>query len=224
MDFSLSKVPSISFKIIIWVVVIGLSGYFFIESTFPYVSGNLSERKLAMQGWLVLDLLGGGCVLFLGPLLLWKWFRNNYLWIHRRIGKIYLIGTLLAAALVFVILANDYPLPGAVPSLIVLAVLWAFMAIAAWVAIRRKDLHNHRCFVIRSYVLGLAFVFIRIFDRLEESGFSALPFIEDVTMRYTLYEWMCWVFPLVIIELWLSWLPALKSKSYENRFNSNKVI
>lgn len=64
MDFSLSKVPSISFKIIIWVVVIGLSGYFFIESTFPYVSGNLSERKLAMQGWLVLDLLGGGCVLF----------------------------------------------------------------------------------------------------------------------------------------------------------------
>ena len=87
------------------------------------------------------------------------------------------------------------------------------MAVAAWVAIRRKDIRNHRCFVIRSYALGLAFVFIRILDRLEEFGYSVLSFIEDITMRYTLYEWMCWVFPLVIIELWLSWLPALKRSS-----------
>ena len=213
MDLSLNRVPSTFFKIAIWTVIIGLSVYFFIEGVFPYFSGDLPERKLAIQGWLVLHLIGGACSLFLGPFLLWKWFRNKYLWLHRRMGKGYILGTLVSAVLACRFMINDYQLPGAVPSLFVLAGLWAFMAVAAWVAIRRKDIRNHRCFVIRSYALGLAFVFIRILDRLEEFGYSVLSFIEDITMRYTLYEWMCWVFPLVIIELWLSWLPALKRSS-----------
>jgi uncharacterized membrane protein len=164
---------------------------------------------------LVLHLSGATCALFLRPLLLWDWFRKRYLQLHRFMGKVYLIGTLLAAVLVFRLLAKDYPLPGAVASLFVLAVLWAFMAVAAWVAIRRKDIRNHRCFVIRSYVLALVCVFIRILNRLDENGFSLFPLIEDETMRFTLYEWMCWVFPLVITELWLSWLPALRGNRYK---------
>lgn len=200
-------------KIFGWGIVILLSIHFFWESVAPYYFRTIEPRKAAIEPWLVTHFLGAFCTLFLGPFQFWPAFRKKYLNLHRAFGKIYIVGSLLGASTVFYLLFNGYPLTGGIPSLFVLAILWMFMTVAAWICIKRRDIANHKQFMIRSYVLGLAFIFIRVFNRLDEYGFNLFPYIEDGLMRYTLYEWMCWIYPLVITEMILVWWPMVKSRS-----------
>jgi uncharacterized membrane protein len=203
-------------KISGWTLLILLSLYFYLESVAPYFFRILEPRKLAIEPWLIAHFSGAFCVLFIGPIQLWPRFRKKYPSTHRTLGKVYIAGSLLGASTVFYLLFNGYPLPGGIPSLFVLAMLWMFVTLAAWVCIRKGDIDNHRRFMIRSYVFGLAFVLIRVFNRLDAFGFPAFPFIEDEMMRYTLYEWICWVYPLVITEMVLVWWPAVKLKMIKN--------
>ncbi|MEO0555695.1 MAG: DUF2306 domain-containing protein [Bacteroidota bacterium] len=200
-------------RVSIWVVVILLSTYFYLESVAPYFLRTIEPRKLAIEPWLITHFAGAFCTLFLGPLQFWPKLRRKYPVVHRALGKIYIVGTLLGASTVFYLLFNGYPLPGGIPSLFVLALLWIFVTSAAWICIKNRDIDNHRKFMIRSYVFGLAFVFIRVFNRLDEFGHPLFPFIKDETMRYTLYEWICWVLPLVILEMTFVWWPLLSKKS-----------
>ena len=200
-------------KIVLWFIVFALSGWFYFESVEPYFSDDLAPRKVAIKPWLVTHFIGAFCTLFLGPFQFWPGFRKKYLSLHRTMGKIFIVGSLLGASTVFYLLFNGYTLTGGIPSLFVLAILWIFMTVAAWVCIRKGDIVNHKNFMIRSYVLGLAFIFIRVFNRLDEFGYNLFPFIEDGFMRYTLYEWMCWIYPLVITEMILVWFPAVRNKS-----------
>jgi hypothetical protein len=62
--------------------------------------------------------------------------------------------------------------------------------------------------MIRSYVLMCAFVVIRVTD------FVPLPFLAaDEEARRALFEWLCWVVPLLVTEAWLSWAPAIRKAS-----------
>jgi len=196
-------------KISGWILILLLSLHFYIESVAPYFLRMLEPRKLAIEPWLIAHFAGAFCTLFIGPIQFWSKIRKKYPSTHRALGKIYIGGTLIGACTVFYLLFSGYPLPGGIPSLFVLAMLWVFMTVSAWVCIRKRDIENHRKFMIRSYVLGLAFILIRVFNRLDALGFPAFPFIEDEMMRYTLYEWICWVYPLVIIEFVFVWKPEL---------------
>lgn len=58
---------------------------------------------------------------------------------------------------------------------------------------------------LRSYVLICAFVVIRLTD------FVPLPLpVEDEEARRSVFEWLCWVVPLLTTEIWLSWRPAVR--------------
>jgi len=195
-----------------WTILILLSTYFYLESVGPYIIRTIEPRKIAIEPWLVAHFAGAFCSLFIGPFQFWPKIRKKYPATHRTLGKVYIVGSLIGASTVFYLLFNGYPLPGGIPSLFVLAILWLFMLTAAWICIKNRDIDNHRRFMIRSYVLALAFVFIRLFNRLDAFGFSVFPFIEDPLMRYTLYEWICWVYPLIITEVIFVWGPAVSPK------------
>jgi len=192
-----------------WTLLILLSTYFYLESVGPYIIRTIEPRKVAIEPWLVAHFAGAFCTLFIGPIQFWPKIRKKYPATHRTLGKIYIAGTLIGASTVFYLLFNGYPLSGGIPSLFVLAFLWIFMTVSAWICIKNRDIKNHRKFMIRSYVLGLAFVFIRLLNRFDEFGFPAFPFIEDPMMRYTLYEWICWIYPLVITEMIFVWWPKV---------------
>ncbi|MEP1921858.1 MAG: DUF2306 domain-containing protein [Ekhidna sp.] len=193
-----------------WVLLILLSAYFFYESVVPYIVDDLAPRKAKIKPFLIAHFVGVFCTIFLGPIQFWPTFRKRYLHLHRLFGKAYIIGSLIGALMVFYLLFNGYPLMGAIPSLFVLACLWIFVLVAAWYCIKKMDIKNHQHFMIRSYVLGLAFVFIRLLNRLERLDFNPFSFIPDAVMRDTLYEWMCWIFPLLITEIVLVWWPAIR--------------
>jgi uncharacterized membrane protein YozB (DUF420 family) len=67
--------------------------------------------------------------------------------------------------------------------------LWIFMTSAAWISIMKMNIQAHRLFLIRSYTLTLAFVFLRIlYDLVYKYNF--LSFIENEDVKDATYEWM----------------------------------
>jgi hypothetical protein len=194
-------------QILFWSSVLLLCSWFFFENTSAYYTGSLEPRKAGEKWWLVVHFTGAACTMFLGPLQFWKYFRNRFRTWHRLAGKFYIGGSIISALMVFYLLSN-YPLPGAVPSLGFLAVIWLFTTVAAFWFATRKSFKLHKEFMIRSYVCSLAFVFIRILPYINEYT-GLFNFIEDGEMQGTVYEWICWVYPLVITEFLLVWWPSI---------------
>ena len=73
----------------------------------------------------------------------------------------------------------------------------------------RSNLAAHRLFMIRSYGLALVLVWLRLMFDLQDWLFF---YVQDEAMRDATREWASWVVPLLVLELWLSWLPALGTR------------
>ena len=83
------------------------------------------------------------------------------------LGKIYIIGSLLGG-FTALYLGFTQPYQGSIVPVILLALVWLFCTTAAWVTIVRKNVQAHRLFMIRSYVLALTFVSLRILSDMVE--------------------------------------------------------
>ncbi|MDB5200934.1 MAG: hypothetical protein JWQ27_343 [Ferruginibacter sp.] len=190
-----------------WTLLLLASVYFYVSNIGPYFSNTLPKRLAAEKYWLVVHFTGAGCTLFLGPIQFWNYFRIRFRRWHRLLGKIYIGGSIVSALMVFYLLSN-YPLPGSVPSLAFLAVIWLFTTITVFWFAFKKNFRLHRQFMIRSYVCSLAFLFIRLLPYLNEYT-GIFNFIKDEEMKGTVYEWICWVYPLLLTEFLLIWWPSI---------------
>lgn len=63
--------------------------------------------------------------------------------------------------------------------------------------------------MIRSYGLALVLVWLRVMYDLQGWLFF---YHRDETMRDATREWASWVVPLLVLELWLSWVPLLRAQ------------
>lgn len=204
--------------ILFWIVVIAISTYYFYNDVIHYVTGDLIPRKEERKWWLIVHFLGAACTLFLGPLQFWTYFRNRYRKWHRTAGKFYIGGSIVSALIVFYLLPYD-PLTGSVPSLGLLALIWLFTTIAAfWLAIHKR-FNLHKQFMIRSYVCAAAFIFIRLLPDIN-SYTGIFNFIKNEETRDTVYEWICWVYPLMITEFILIWWPSIRMESRKSKATS----
>lgn len=197
-----------------WIVIISVSVAFYYTSVLPYVTGTLEPRKEAEKWWLITHFISAACTLFLGPLQFWPAFQNRFYGWHRTAGKCYIAGSVISACTVFIILLN-YPLPGSIPSLGLLALIWIFTTLAAYWFALKKNYKQHKAFMVRSYVCGIAFVIIRLFPLVDERT-GAFSFMVNEEVRFTVYEWMCWIYPFVLTELALSWIPEIKKVKHRS--------
>ncbi|WP_108424217.1 DUF2306 domain-containing protein [Flagellimonas amoyensis] len=192
---------------IFWVVVALLSAYYLyrgIKFRF-FTEGNLSEKAL----WFYFHLATAIAPLVLGPFQFWTRLRLKSPSIHRTLGKLYLIGSVLGGVTALY-LGITIDLEGSKVPLFLLSSTWLFMTIAAWITIRNKNIEGHRQFVIRSYALALVFVFLRLIGDIPQDRlffFIASPEIRDTTL-----EWLSWIIPLLTIELIFSWIPLMRKK------------
>ena len=188
-----------------WAVVVATAVYFVQQSALRYT--DYTEKTYGqfwnLRLWLIPHILGAGPALLLGPLQFSSGLRRRWPMAHRVLGRVYVFGGLVAAVAAFRLALASRCQP-CIPPLTLLALLWfSTTAIALWMA-RRRAFTAHRQFVIRSYVLMCAFVIIRLIDDVP------LPLaIEDRHTRRSVFEWLCWVVPLLVTEMWLSWRPAL---------------
>jgi len=101
-------------------------------------------------------------------------------------------------------------LPGSRLPLGLFACLWCLFSIASWVCARRKDFVNHRKFAIRSFAIGLAFVWARL---ITDASDILLAFMATDDLREASKEWLCFTTPLLVVETWLSWWPAVRGRA-----------
>ncbi|MBC7849398.1 MAG: DUF2306 domain-containing protein [Chitinophagaceae bacterium] len=201
-----------SFWFLFWSFIIGLSVFFYVTTildySYGYIPENFKRGFWDSKIWFICHIVGASAALLLGPLQFWPKFRTRFIRYHRAAGKIFIFGSLLAAVGAFRINLM-YDCVACRYSLGILSVIWFFVTAAAWWAIKNKNVKAHRQFMIRSYTASLAFVFIRISSILP---FNPYPFIDDRTQQRITSEWLCWVIPFMVIELYMVWLPSLRKR------------
>ena len=190
-----------------WLVIALLSAYYLyrgIKFRF-FTDGNLTSKAV----WYYSHLATAIAPLLIGPFQFWTWLRVNHLPIHRTMGKIYIIGSILGGLTAFY-LGLTIDLDGSIVPLLLLSTTWLFMTISAWVTVRQGNIIAHRLFVIRSYGLALVFVFLRLIGDIPQD--KLFFFIDSPEIRDATLEWVSWIIPLLIIELIFSWIPLMKRK------------
>lgn len=194
--------------IISWIVIIGLSIFFFLENVVVYLTGFKSNTFISNPLWVGLHLIGGTLALFFGPIQFSKWIRSKYLSFHQLTGKFYILGAFIAgiSALRLSLISTCSPCR---VSLFILAVLVIATTFSAWWAVKNKNVTAHRQFMMRSYICVFSFVAVRV------GALISLEFlfgqIDDPTFNRTVNEYFFSFVPLIIGEIFMIWLPTLKN-------------
>jgi hypothetical protein len=176
------------------------------------------DRRLGMLGHVV----GGTIALFTGPLLIWLGETRQWLHLHRRLGFVYLVGAAITCVSAFY-LSFTTPIGFLFASgLFGMALACTTSTGLAFLAIQRRNIPQHREWMIRSCVTVFAFVFFRfIFAVLEATGVGApqaatagtstqaagiAALAADVkTLRASFAAWSSWSIPLLVTEVLLQW-------------------
>jgi Predicted membrane protein (DUF2306) len=127
---------------------------------------------------------------------------------HRAIGKGYVIGACGAAILAIYLGAIVGEYEGSRLSIALTGLLWLFFTLAAWRCAIAKNFATHRAFMIRSYTMALVLVWLRLLYDWQDLLFF---YVTNPDMRDATREWASWVVPLLVVELWLAWVPALRA-------------
>ena len=184
------------------VVITLLAVYFFAEYALRYFSWNEAsygpyywEKRVALG----FHLFGGSLALFTGIPQLWMGFRNRYMQLHRWTGRLYVFGVLVGSIGAFLMATSEQQSLGFgfAFALFALGIAWVVSTGAAFVAILQRRVRLHREWMIRSYIVTLAFVSFRILS-------DFVPYQEwglDVADYNTAMMWSCWVFPLMLAEV-----------------------
>lgn len=170
-----------------------------------FTDGNLDKKAV----WYYAHLVTAVAPLLLGPFQFWTWLRLKRAIVHRTLGKIYMVGSLLGGLTAFY-LSITIDLQGSIVPLVLLSTIWLFMTVSAWVAIKNGNIAAHRLFMIRSYALAMVFVFLRLVGDLPQD--KLFYFIDSPDLRDTTLEWASWVIPLLTIEIVFAWIPSLRQR------------
>lgn len=160
---------------------------------------------------LVVHMIGGVAVLAVAPFQFLAPVRNRWRRLHRVMGYVFLGGSAVAIGGYLALM------PGMAGDIIWLSqftaiVLWALAAITAYVSIRKGRVLAHRHNMARAFALAAYFVIVRMIDRF---GMEALrPFASGDEARFVHSDWLAWVVPLVLVEIWFAreWYRLLDRK------------
>ncbi len=142
---------------------------------------------------------GAMFALLLGPWQFSTRLRASRPVLHRWIGRVYLgIGVLIGGLAGLYMAFHAFGGIVAQSGFGILAVLWLYTGLRAYLAIRAVDVTSHRRWMVRNFALSFAAVTLRIW--LPGSVASGVAF----EVAYPVIAWACWVPNLLVAELWLN--------------------
>jgi uncharacterized membrane protein len=195
-------------KQLCWVVIVGLTLYFIVAHIIGYSTNGIPEHfgatLMNAKIWFYLHMAGGAMAILLGPLQFWKAFRIKYTQLHRTLGKIYIIGSIISV-ICLVRIFPEFGWTPTAPSQITVTALWLLSTIAAWWTIKRKNIKAHRQFMARSYLFAFYFVAVRTIDFLGQRFFD---YTHEDNVWLANSDWFTWVVPFIILEMYQSWWPV----------------
>lgn len=133
--------------------------------------------------------------LVIGPFQFSANRRKNHPGFHRWLGRIYLAIGVLVGGLAGLYM-SQYAFGGSIAKLgfAMLAVLWIYTGLRAYLAIRQGHIEEHRKWMVRNFSLTFAAVTLRLY-----LPFSAVVGIE-FAVAYPFITWLCWVPNLIFAE------------------------
>ena len=153
----------------------------------------------------------GAIALLTSCLQVWPWFRHRYRAAHRVVGRVYVFGGVLPAALMALPIAAMSPFgPVARTSNVLLALLWLACTLTAYRMARRYDYAAHRRWMIRSFALTAsiitnrawgAAVYLALAPQLDSTFGGNEQIFTWIVAGLT--TWLGWVLPLLFAEWWL---------------------
>jgi hypothetical protein len=194
----------------LWLATLALLGFYYLYRAVDYRflhEGMLGPTLLNKQLWYISHAALALPVVFGAPLQFVPRLRQRAPQVHRWIGRAYVLGA-SGAALLAIYLGATIEYEGSVLSVVLTGMLWLFFTLAAWRCAVAKNFVAHRAFMIRSYTVALVLVWLRVMYDFQDQLFF---YVQDADMRDATREWASWIVPLLIVELWLSWLPQLRS-------------
>lgn len=185
----------------LYFLALGVAGYAVVSyGFFPLGSRVHPDMKAVFEAHSIgiyTHIFASIVALVLGPFQFSRALRQKYTVVHRWSGRIYLLAGVLVGGAAGLYMAQ-FAYGGVVSraGFTLLALGWLATGVMAYLAIRRRDVLNHRRWMIRNYALTFAAVTLRIYLGL---FFAAGVKFEDF---YPLVAWLCWV-PNLLLAEWL---------------------
>lgn len=200
-----TALPPRPLKVLLLLILVSLSAWFLWEELHYAITRDRSGESAFRTGALIVHLAFAAPLLLLPPLQFSRRVRLRWPQWHRRMGRAYLVASLIAGSLA-IYLGLTFDLIGRRVPVVLFAILWVAFSAAAWWCARHRVFAAHERFVVRSYTIAVAFVIVRVMGQAEDVLF---PFMPDPQLRGVTREWLCFVVPLLAVEAWYSWWPAL---------------
>lgn len=191
-------VPWLRFWILIGVLILA---YFFIASALPYLilDENALEKFDGRRAWIVAHVFTASIPLMVGPFQIWMGVKGKWPAIHRKLGMAYIVSIAISACTAFYLALNIDGPWGEGAGLFGAGVLWLITTSMAYIAVRRHEYSKHMEWMIRSYVVTLAFVFFRFMIIVGKS--IKIGSFDD---RLAFAAWTSWLVPLLVAEVIIS--------------------
>ena len=189
-------------RIATFLLIGGFAVFFYFEYATRYF--DWSPDSYGAYYWnkrvpLAFHLIGGSVALAAGLPQFWMGLRNRFMNVHRWTGRFYVLGVVVGSIGAFLMATAPEQILGFgfAFSLFALGIAWVVTTGAAYFAILRRKIKLHKEWMIRSYIVTLAFVTFRILV-------DYVPY-ESWGLEHADYNtammWSCWVFPLLIAEV-----------------------
>ncbi|HXH82751.1 MAG TPA: DUF2306 domain-containing protein [Candidatus Tectomicrobia bacterium] len=170
---------------------------FLVAFAVPYVVPDAARAAFyaSRRGWLLLHIAAGAAALLAGPVQLWLGLAGRHLALHRQLGRAYASSVAVGAvAALYLAFHTTFGWVFGM-GLTGLAIAWIVTTGLAVAAIRRGQVHQHREWMIRSYVVTFAFVTFRLFvGVLQAAG------VGTQLEQFAAASWFCWAVPLLVTE------------------------
>jgi hypothetical protein len=163
----------------------------------PYFT--LNEERFAgywpHRWWLLVHIAAGIVATFTGPVQLWLGLNDRRMTTHRTLGVVYMASIAIGAPTGLYLAFNTEHGVVAGAGLAGLSVAWALTTGMAYLAVRRHLYDQHKEWMIRSFVVTLAFVNARL-----GVGFGMAAGITDFDTAFAMAIWASWSVPLLATE------------------------
>lgn len=181
-----------------WAVILGLGAFFLQKYAFHYfvfTPESYGTYFWPRISWVVPHVASGLLAVVIGPLQFWPKIRRDYLQFHRIAGRVYVVAVLIGSMAAFGLAAKIDNGSAYSLGLAGLAIAWLTTTTMAFVAIRRKNLEQHKQWMVRSYVVTFAFVIFRLCD----DSMRAMHVLNE-DERSKILAWASWAIPLLVTE------------------------
>ncbi len=185
---------------VLYFLSIGVAGYVvFAYGYLPLgsvVPPEMKESFLAHPYVIYTHAFASVVALVIGPFQFSDSLRKNRLNLHRWLGRTYLGIGVLVGGLSGLYMAQ-YAFGGSMAKLgfAMLAIIWIYTGLRAYLAIRQGLIEEHRKWMVRNFSLTFAAVMLRLY--LPASMGAGIEF----SIAYPVIAWLCWVPNMAFVEL-----------------------